>query len=67
MKQKIEDYLENAINSKPDKNNTFHPDQIDKLQDIETIKVYYRAVVEGFEFRFRNLAINYLNAVKGKK
>jgi hypothetical protein len=63
----IEEFFETIRDSKfEDKTNTFHPDQVDKLTDLETIKVYYRAMFGCIDFERKNLAKHYLNALRNK-
>lgn len=50
-----------------DKENTFHPDQVDKLQDIDTIKTYYRAMYGMLDFHRKNDAKMYLSLMEEKK
>lgn len=49
-----------------DTENEFHPDQVDKLTDIDKIKVYYRAMFDMLDFHRKNMAANYLNELKKK-
>lgn len=65
IKSKAEKYFEQQLYYE-DKENEFHPDQVDKLQDIDKIKVYYKAMFDMLDFHRKNLAANYLNLTKQK-
>jgi len=59
----IEEYFQRIINYE-NKDNLYHPDQIDKNNDINFIKMAYRAKYEMQDFHIKNMARNYLDKIK---
>lgn len=59
-----EEGLFERVISYEDKDNLYHPDQIDKSSDIDFIKTSYRAMYDSRDFDRKNLAKNYLSEGK---
>lgn len=66
MKSQLEDtkdYLERIINYN-DTTNMYHPDRVDENQDTSFIKLMYRSMYKSLDFQVKNIAANYLPAIK---
>jgi hypothetical protein len=59
---KTKEHFEIVINYE-DLDNLFNPDQIDKSNDINFIKMAYRAMYDLRDFDRKNLAANYLEEI----
>lgn len=64
MDSKTKEYFERFLTYE-DKENMYHPDQIDKNSDIDFIKMAYRLQHSMIDFHTKNMAANYLS--KGVK
>ena len=62
----MEEYFQRMIDYKDDKN-LYHPNVIDKNEDVRFIKMAYRLIWESNEFQRKNLAANYLEALREHK
>jgi hypothetical protein len=66
MSRSAEEYFKDHLYYE-DKRNSFHPDQVDKLTDIETVKTYYRLTHDMLDFHRKNMAANYLSLIGDRK
>lgn len=60
---KTEEYFQRIIDYE-DKKNMYNPDQIDKNNDTEFIKMAYRTMYGMLDYHIKNLAKNYLEELK---
>jgi len=61
----IKEYFERMVKYE-DKTNIYHPDQIEKSENIEFVKIAYRLLHDSVEFHKKNMANNYLTELNKK-
>jgi len=62
-----EDFFKNCVEGRIDENNTFHPKQISKNNNVEFIKLAYKMLFDDIEWYKKNMAANYFELINKNK